>query len=156
MTVIQAVDPARHTAAVTGHLPEPLTVAAAVTLDGEVFVVADGGSPTARRPARASARPSCPASPGRSVPPCPRSGPSTPLPGGCCQAWLQVPVSHAVVTVSGSTGWIVGSESGGTVVSAVQMLRPDRAFGTAGAPGAGSPYFGAKLLMADRGTTGCC
>ena len=31
------------------------------------------------------------------------------------------------------------------------MLRPDRAFGTAGAPGAGSPYFGAKLLIADRG-----
>ena len=31
------------------------------------------------------------------------------------------------------------------------MLRPDRAFGTAGAPGAGSPYFGARLLIADRG-----
>ena len=45
----------------------------------------------------------------------------------------------------------MGGESGGTVVSAVQMLRPDRAFGTAGAPGAGSPYFGAKLLIADRG-----
>jgi hypothetical protein len=31
------------------------------------------------------------------------------------------------------------------------MLRPDRAFGTAGAAGAGSPYSGAKLLIADRG-----
>jgi PQQ-like domain len=28
---------------------------------------------------------------------------------------------------------------------------PDRAFGTAGAPGAGSPFFGARLLIADRG-----
>jgi hypothetical protein len=45
----------------------------------------------------------------------------------------------------------VGGESGGTPVSAVQMLRPDRAFGIAGAAGAGSPYFGAKLLIADRG-----
>jgi len=64
---------------------------------------------------------------------------------------LQVPVSHAAVTVTGSTAWIVGGESGGTAVSAVQMLHPDRAFGTAGSPGAGSPYFGAKVLIADRG-----
>lgn len=27
----------------------------------------------------------------------------------------------------------------------------DRAFGTAGAPGAGSPAYGYKLLIADRG-----
>jgi len=64
---------------------------------------------------------------------------------------LQVPVSHAAAAVTGSTAWIVGGESGGAAVSAVQMLRPDRAFGTAGAAGAGSPYFGAKLLIADRG-----
>jgi hypothetical protein len=31
------------------------------------------------------------------------------------------------------------------------MLRPNPAFGRAGAPGAGSPYYGAKLLIADRG-----
>ena len=84
VNVIQAVDPARHTAAVIGRLPEPLAGAAAVTVDGEVFV-AGGDSPAARRPARASARPSCPASPGRPVPPCRRSGPSTPPPGGCCR-----------------------------------------------------------------------
>ena len=47
--------------------------------------------------------------------------------------------------------WIVGGESNGARVSSVQMIRPDRAFGTAGAPGAGSPYFGDKLLVADRG-----
>ena len=84
VTVIQAVDPARHTAAVIGRLPEPLAGAAAVTVDGEVFV-AGGDSPAARRPARASARPSCPARPGRPVPPCRRSGPSMPPPGGCCR-----------------------------------------------------------------------
>src|SRR5262249_21301371 len=64
---------------------------------------------------------------------------------------LQVPVSHAGITVAGSSAWLVGGESGGTPVSAVQMLRPNRAFGTAGAAGAGSPYFGGKLLVADRG-----
>ena len=50
VNVIQVVDPARHTAAVIGHLPEPLAGAAAVTVDGEVFV-AGGDSPAARRPA---------------------------------------------------------------------------------------------------------
>ena len=64
---------------------------------------------------------------------------------------LQVPVSHAAVAVTGSTAWIVGGESHGALVGSVQMLRPNRAFGTAGAPGAGSPYFGARLLIADRG-----
>ena len=49
VNVIQAVDPARHTAAVIGRLPEPLAGAAAVALDGEVFV-AGGDSPAARRP----------------------------------------------------------------------------------------------------------
>jgi hypothetical protein len=60
-------------------------------------------------------------------------------------------VSHAAVTVARGAAWIVGGESNGALVSSVQMLRPNRAFGTAGAPGAGSPYFGARLLIADRG-----
>ena len=51
MNVIQAVDPARRAASVIGRLPEPLAGAAAVTVDGEVFV-AGGDSPAARRPAR--------------------------------------------------------------------------------------------------------
>ena len=64
---------------------------------------------------------------------------------------LQVPVSHAAAVVAGAAAWIIGGESGGKLVSAVQMLRPSRAFGTAGAPRAGPPYFGARLLVADRG-----
>jgi outer membrane protein assembly factor BamB len=64
---------------------------------------------------------------------------------------LQVPVSNAGVAVIGSTAWIAGGESSGVPVAAVQMLRPNAGFGQAGAPGAGSPYFGARLLIADRG-----
>ena len=151
VNVIQAVDPARHTAAVIGRLPEPLAGAAAVTVDGEVFV-AGGDSPAARRPApglgttQLSGRSGAG---GSAVSTIWAFDPATRrlLPAG----QLQVPVSHAAVAVTGSTAWIVGGESGGTVVSAVQMLRPDRAFGTAGAAGAGSPYFGARLLIADRG-----
>ena len=64
---------------------------------------------------------------------------------------LQVPVSHAAVAVAGTTAWIIGGESNGALVASVQMLRANRAFGTAGAAGAGSPFYGAKLLIADRG-----
>ena len=64
---------------------------------------------------------------------------------------LQVAVSHPGVAVLGSTAWLIGGESEGSQVSTVQMLTPNAAFGPAGAPGAGSPYFGAKLLVADRG-----
>jgi hypothetical protein len=140
-----------HTATVIGSLPEPLASAAAVTVDGELFV-AGWDSAAATRPAPGGGMTQLSGQPG--------AGGSTVstiwafnlstrrlLPAGR----LQVPVSHAAVTVTGSTAWIVGGESGGALVSSVQMLHPDRAFGTAGAPGAGSPYFGAKLLVADRG-----
>jgi hypothetical protein len=159
VTTIQAVDPARHTCSVIGHLPEPLAGAAAVTLHGEVFVA--GGETTVPQPrirgmgaTRYRARG-------------PRVGSETgaartftvstiwafqPATGRLLPAGrLQVPVSHAAVTVSGSRAWIVGGESHGVLVAAVQMLRPNEAFGTAGMPGAGSPYFGARLLIADRG-----
>jgi outer membrane protein assembly factor BamB len=148
VAVIQAVNPARHTAAVIGRLPEPLAGAAAVTVDGEVFV-AGGDSPAAGRPVRGLGTTQLSGAPGSTVSAIWAFNPATRrlLTAGR----LQVPVSHAAVAATGSTAWIVGGESGGTPVSAVQMLRPDRAFGTAGAPGAGSPYFGAKLLIADRG-----
>ena len=64
---------------------------------------------------------------------------------------LQVPVSHSSVTVLGTTAWFVGGESDGTELSTVQMLTPNPKFGSAGATGAGSPYFGMQLLIADRG-----
>ena len=64
---------------------------------------------------------------------------------------LQVPVSHAAVATIGTTAWLVGGEVGGTQSAVVQMLTPNPAFGSAGAAGAGSPYFGDQLLVADRG-----
>jgi outer membrane protein assembly factor BamB len=158
---IQAVDPARHTAAIIGHLPEPLAGAAAVTVGGELFVA--GGESSAAQPrtpgvgatqlgrgeksavagAESSYPPTATVSAIWAFDPAARRL----LPAG----HLQVPVSHAAVAVAGGVAWIVGGESHGALVASVQMLRPDRAFGTAGAPGAGSPYFGARLLIADRG-----
>ena len=44
-----------------------------------------------------------------------------------------------------------GETSGSALTSDVQMLTPNRAFGVAGTPGAGSPYYGDQLLVADRG-----
>jgi outer membrane protein assembly factor BamB len=161
VAVIQAVDPARHTAAVIGRLPEPLAGAAAVTVGGELFVA--GGESSAAQPrtpgvgmtqlgpggksagvgAEAASSPTATVSTIWAFDPAARRL----LPAG----HLQVPVSHAAVTVAGGAAWIVGGESHGALVASVQMVRPDRAFGTAGAPGAGSPYFGARLLIADRG-----
>jgi outer membrane protein assembly factor BamB len=161
LDAIQAIDPARHTAAVIGHLPEPLAGAAAVTVGGELFVA--GGESSAAQP-RTPGVGTTQLGPGEKSAAAGAEGSSSPtatvstiwafdpttkrlLPAG----HLQVPVSHTAVAVAGGAAWIVGGESNGALVSSVQMLRPDRAFGTAGAPGAGSPYFGGQLLIADRG-----
>jgi outer membrane protein assembly factor BamB len=158
--VIQAVDPARRTAGIVGHLPEPLAGAAAVTVGGELFV-AGGESSAASRPVpglgttQLSGQPTASAgtegssSPTRTVSAIWAYDPASNRVLAAGQ--LQVPVSHAAVAAAGPAAWVVGGESNGTQVSSVQMIRPDRAFGTAGVPGAGSPFFGARLLIADRG-----
>lgn len=64
---------------------------------------------------------------------------------------LQVPVSNFGLAVIGSTAWLVGGESNNQVLSVVQMLKPNIKFGIAGTNGAGSPYYGDKLMIADRG-----
>lgn len=160
--VIQAVDPARHTAAVVGRLPEPLAGAAAMTVGGELFV-AGGDSPTAQQltpgagltqlsPGQSSTAGGSAESSGPGTFPVPTIWAFDPVSKRLLAAGqLQVPVSHAAAAVSGSTAWIVGGESRGALVDTVQMLRPSRSFGAAGAPGAGSPYFGDRLLVADRG-----
>jgi hypothetical protein len=154
---IQRIDPASHRASVVGELPYPLEAAAAVNLGGNVYL-AGGESPSA---------------PGHT----PGVG-TTQLDGWASAAgtsvaglkavgdiWsfnpttaalvlagtLQVPTSHAAVAVDGNTAWLVGGEDGSTVLGTVQMMKPNPGFGVAGAPGAGSPYFGDKLLVADRG-----
>jgi hypothetical protein len=149
---IQAIDPARHTAKVIGHLPEPLAGALAVTLNNELFVA--GGDTTAARHVTAGLGttqliPRRSSSPSTTVSTIWAFDPATKrlLRAGD----LQVPVSHAGAAVIGSTALVVGGESGGSLLKSVQMFRPRHAFGTAGAPGAGSPFFGARLLIADRG-----
>jgi hypothetical protein len=159
VTTIQAVDPVRHTCTVVGQLPVPLAGAAAATLRGEVFVAGGESSvPQPRAPGmgttqfRARGTRAGGESGGAATSTVSTIWAFQPATGRLLPAGrLQVPVSHAAVAVSGSAAWIVGGESRGTPVAAVQMLRPNQAFGTAGAPGAGSPYFGAKLLVADRG-----
>jgi len=159
VNVIQVIDPARHRAAIAGHLPEPLAGAAAVTVGGELFVA--GGESTVAQPVTpglgtTQLGPGHTASGGNQA----ASTTSTvstiwafdPVSGRLLPAGrLQVPVSHAAVAVTGGTAWIVGGESHGALTGTVQMLRPNRSFGIAGVPGAGSPYFGGKLLIADRG-----
>ena len=156
VSVIQAIDPALGTAAVAGDLPEPLAGAMAVTVGGELFV-AGGESRAARRPVPGLGTTQLTGQPTASAG---SSGGTQTVstiwaydPGASrllAAGQLQVPVSHAAIVVAGATAWIVGGESNGALVSAVQMIRPDRALGTAGAPGAGSPFFGASLLIADR------
>lgn len=151
VNAIQAIDPARHSATVIGHLPVPLSGALAVTLKHELFV-AGGDTTVAQRVAAGVGTTQVRgrlSSPSRTVSTIWAFDPGTKrlLRAGN----LQVPVSHAGVAVIGSTAWIVGGESGGNLISSVQMFRPNQAFGTAGAAGAGSPFFGSKLLIADRG-----
>ena len=64
---------------------------------------------------------------------------------------LIAPVSNAAVAAVRGTAWLIGGESNGTPTANVQILKPNVKFGLAGDPGAGSPYFGEKLLIADRG-----
>ena len=131
---IQVIDPARGKATVVGALPEAVTGASAVNLTGVLYVVggetsAAGG--TAPNPTIWAFDPNT----GRA------------LPAGV----LRVPVSHAGIAVLGSHAWLLGGETASGPVATVQMLTPNQAFGTAGAPGAGSPYFGGNLLIADSG-----
>ncbi|HLH67026.1 MAG TPA: PQQ-binding-like beta-propeller repeat protein [Solirubrobacteraceae bacterium] len=151
---IQVVDPAARTAAIVGHLPEPLQAATAVVLDGHIYLA--GGQTTAPQdytPGVGTTQLSPPVSP---------RGPGALTTVDTIWALdtadermlvagrLQVPVAHAGAAVAGGRAWLVGGESGSTQIAAVQMLTPNARFGTAGAAGAGSPYFGDDLLIADR------
>ena len=127
---IQRIDTRSGQTKVVGHLPEPLSAASAAALGGIVYVaggtngVADSGTIEAFDPRSRHM---------------------------LAAGHLLAPVSNAAVTVVGGTAWIVGGESKGVPVTAVQMFKTNSNFGVAGAPGAGSPYYGEKLLIADRG-----
>lgn len=64
---------------------------------------------------------------------------------------LQLPIANAGVTVINNRAWIIGGESNNQVTNVVQMMTPNSKFGVAGTAGAGSPYYGESLLIADRG-----
>ena len=134
VAAVQVVNPGNGTDKVIGQLPLALSGAAAGVLDGVIYIA--GGVTGATRPqavddvfAFAVARTSF-------------------LRAGS----LPVAVANAGTAVSKGRLFLVGGETnGGTLTSDVQMVTPNRAFGVAGAPGAGSPYYGDELLVADRG-----
>jgi outer membrane protein assembly factor BamB len=154
---IQRIDPASHHASVVGHLPYPLAAAAAVNLGGTIYL-AGGEGPSIN---------SLPPGVGTTQLDGWATAAGSPAPGlsAAAEIWsfnpvtaavveagrLQVPTSHAGVAVDGTAAWLIGGEDGSTMLGTVQMLKPNLTFGPTGAPGAGSPYFGEKLLVADRG-----
>ena len=131
---VQVVNPRTGTDKVIGQLPLPLSGAAAGVLDGVIYIA--GGVTGAARPQTVDdvfafdvARTSF-------------------LRAGS----LPVAVANAGAVVNGGRLFLVGGEThGGTLTSDVQMVIPNRAFGVAGTLGAGSPYYGDQLLVADRG-----
>ncbi|MDQ2754901.1 MAG: hypothetical protein M3R71_05060, partial [Actinomycetota bacterium] len=155
--VIQKVDPATHRATVVGHLPVPLEAAAAFSIGGVIYIA--GGDSPAPPPtvigagttqlngwATGVGQPTPGLSTVRTV------WAYDPATGRLLSAGqLQVPVSHAGIAVTGGKAWVVGGESDGRVLATVQVVAPNPSFGAAGAPGAGSPFYGNNLLVADRG-----
>jgi N-acetylneuraminic acid mutarotase len=156
--VIQVVDPRTHTAKRIGRLPMPLAGAAAAVIDGHLYVA--GGVTTASGASTGFISEA-------SAPAHSASSPSGSDPAGTAVAdvWafdvsqhrllqagsLPAAIANAGVAVVGPRAWLIGGEEQGTPVSSVEMFTPNPKFGTAGAPGAGSPFFGGKLLIADRG-----
>ncbi len=130
VNVIQRIDTTSGKIEVVGHLPQALFGASAVTLNGAVYVA--GGS---TGPSDSGAIYAFDPATGRAL----------------VAGHLIAPLSNAAVATVAGTAWLVGGEAGSTPTATVQMLKPNTKFGTAGAPGAGSPYFGQKLLIADRG-----
>ena len=134
VTTVQVVDPRTRTSAVVGHLPTPLAGAAAARL-GRVIYIAGGVTGTvAQRPTDAIYA-------------------FDPRTGSFLHAGsLRIPVANAGAAVTGGRLWLVGGETSGQhPTAAVQMIVPNRRFGLAGRPGAGSPFYGDRLLIADRG-----
>ena len=134
MDDVQVVDPAAGTARVVAHLSAAVAGATAGVLGGTVYVAggttAASGSPPTRAVYAFDATT------------------KQFLHAGS----LLVAVANAGAAVVGKHLFLVGGETSGATPSAdVQVLMQNPAFGTAGERGAGSPFFGDKLLIADRG-----
>ncbi len=133
---VQVVDPRTRSAKVIGELPIPLSGAVAANIGGTIYIAGGDSAVGAAAPHPVASIFAFDAAS------------TTFLRAGT----LPIAVSNGAGTVLGARLWIIGGEvSGGTPTAAVQMLEPNRAFGLAGDPGAGSPFFGDQLLVADRG-----
>ncbi len=131
---IQEFDPSTHAVQRVGSLPEPLAGAAAATLGTTVYLAGGETAHTGNASAVTGVLAFNPAT--RAM-----------LTAGT----LMVPVAHAGYAVVNGRLWIIGGETAqGTAVSAVQVVSPNATFGVAGKPGAGSPYYGSQLLIADQ------
>jgi PQQ-like domain len=141
---IQMVDPASKSAKVVGHLSEATAGAMAAVIGGDVYVAGGTAAPAGGQKSASTASSTAAAS--NAIFAFDPTSHKMLLAGT-----LPLPVSYGALQVVGRRAWIVGGENNGAPMSSVEMFTPDTAFGRAGAPGAGSPYFGSKLLIADRG-----
>ena len=140
---VQLFDPSTHHSRVIGTLTQALAGATAFDVAGHLYLAGGVSNTTAATPAA----------------PAKLSDNAT----KAIWAWdtktnqplaageLPVPVAYAGSAITYGRAWVVGGENQGHPLNSVEMAIPNARFGTAGAPGAGSPYFGFKLLIADRG-----
>jgi hypothetical protein len=153
---IQRIDPAAHQTSLIGHLPYAIEGAAAVNLGGHIYLAGGERPPGGPAPGVGTTQlegwASAPGTAASSLNAGSDIWSFNPVSAALEPAGrLQVPTSHAGVAVTGDTAWLVGGENGSTMLGTVQMMKPNPTFGAAGQPGAGSPYFGDQLLVADRG-----
>jgi len=150
---VQMVDPAAHSAKRIAQLPRPLMGAAAAVIGGHLYVAggvtattasaASGSTGSVGNGASTETQAATPVSDVLAFDPVGRRL----LQAGS----LPQPIAYSGVQVQGQRAWLVGGEQAGAPVPSVEMFTPNPGFGPAGAAGAGSPYYGAKLLVADRG-----
>jgi hypothetical protein len=130
VSTIQVVDLTTHKVTDAGHLSQPLAGAAAIVLGHDIFVAGGDGPAPAGAPSGSTGLSASTTTTGSTT------GSSAPTTSTVATVWsydptsgtsttvghLFVAVSHAGVAVLGSTAWLVGGESDGTPVSAVQNL----------------------------------
>jgi DNA-binding beta-propeller fold protein YncE len=117
---------------VAGHLPEPITGAAAFTLGGAMYVA--GGQTAPGRPGQATASPSAALTTSRAVL---RYRPGHPA---VLAGSLPVPVANAAAGVLGATAYLVGGDDGQRPVPTVTEFRLVNPAAPASAPWLGPPH----------------
>ncbi len=124
LSTIQVVDLKTRKVTDSWRLPEPLTGAAAAEFGGQVVLAGgDTTSPGTGGEATTTTAGASSAAVGPATSSVSSIWSFDPVSGACTLAGhLPVAVSHAGVAVLGSTAWLVGGETGGTPVSAVQSL----------------------------------